>query len=77
MFKQRRHRTFNYQRRFSKENQVESNSDNKNDTRGFVSKWKAQRAIKSKAHSSKPLRILILILLLLLICMYFLDKKYM
>lgn len=77
MFKQRKHRTFNYQRRFSKENQLESNSDNINNNIGFVSKWKEQRAVKSKAHSSKSLRILILVLLLLLICMYFLDKNYM
>lgn len=73
MFKQRKHKTFNYQTRFSKESQA----DNSSDAKGFVSKWQQSKDIKVKPRGAMSVKVLILILLLLLICMYVLDKKYM
>ncbi|MCF7561058.1 hypothetical protein L3X39_10465 [Sabulilitoribacter multivorans] len=77
MFKQRKHRTFNYQPRFSKENQTDSSGDKEDNTTDFISKWKASRGNKPKARGVLPMRTLILALVLLLICMYLLEKKYM
>ncbi|PWH83311.1 hypothetical protein DIS18_01800 [Algibacter marinivivus] len=76
MFKQRKHRTFNYQPRFSKESQTDSSLDKKSDTKDFISKW---RASKPRNRVGFPVKtsVLIFILVLLLICMYLLEKKYM
>lgn len=76
MFKQRKHRTFNYQPRFSKENQDLSNLENET-SKDFISKWKDTRASKRKVKGVLPIRTLILALVLLLILMYVLEKKYM
>ncbi|APY10513.1 hypothetical protein BWZ22_04335 [Seonamhaeicola sp. S2-3] len=76
MFKQRKHRTFNYQPRFSKENQEVSNLENET-SKDFISKWKEARASKRKVKGVLPIRTLILALVLLLILMYVLEKKYM
>lgn len=74
MFKQRKHKTFSYQPKFSKEGEGNSNGEalGKKD---FVSAWK--RGNKRKTRGAMPMRTLILILVLLLICMYLLEKKYM
>ncbi|WP_072402710.1 hypothetical protein [Flaviramulus basaltis] len=76
MFKQRKHRTFNYQARFSKENQTDSSLDNETKTKDFISKWRDSRGKRSKAKGAMPIKTLILVLVLLLICMYLLEKKY-
>lgn len=77
MFKQRKHKTFNYQPRFSKQNQVEQEDRDKSEVEDFVSKWKENRNGKRKVKSVMSMKILILVLVLLLICMYVLEKKYM
>ncbi|MEP3837887.1 MAG: hypothetical protein ABJM36_09575 [Algibacter sp.] len=77
MFKQRKHKTFNYQPRFSKENQTDSSLDNNSDTKEFVSKWKREKSTKIKTRGAMSMKVLILVLVLLLICMYLLEKKYM
>ncbi|WP_370478585.1 hypothetical protein [Tamlana flava] len=77
MFKQRKHRTFNYQPRFSEENKADSGLDEDAKSKDFISKWRAGRDSKTKVHGMMSMRILILALVLLLICMYLLEKKYM
>ncbi|MGA1225722.1 MAG: hypothetical protein ACO3VF_00430 [Tamlana sp.] len=77
MFKQRKHRTFNYQPRFSKENQTDSSLENENNTKDFISKWRESRDHKPKARGVISIRTLMLVLVLLLICMYLLENKYM
>ncbi|ULC60317.1 hypothetical protein MBM09_04830 [Flaviramulus sp. BrNp1-15] len=77
MFKQRKHRTFNYQPRFSKENQDASNLDTDKNTKDFISKWRESKGNRPKARGVMPIKTLILVLVLLLICMYLLEKKYM
>ncbi len=77
MFKQRKHKIFNYQSRFSKEDQTDSSLDNNSDTKGFVSKWQQSKGTKVKPRATISMKVLILILVLLLICMYVLEKKYM
>lgn len=74
MFKQRKHRTFNYQPRFSNENQTNTEE---NQERDFVSKWKEAKQSKRKVKGVLPVRTLILALVLLLILMYVLEKKFM
>ena len=74
MFKQRKNKTFNYQSRFSKDNDVDSDLERSN-KKEFVSKWK--RDNKQKVRSAMSIRTLIFVLVLLLICMYLLEKKYM
>ena len=76
MFKQRKNKKFNYQPRFSKENQAGSDSE-ETPEREFISKWKATREGKRKVKGVMPVRTLILALVLLLILMYVLEKKYM
>ncbi|MFD1163755.1 MULTISPECIES: hypothetical protein [Hwangdonia] len=75
MFKQRKHKTFNYQPRFSKENKADSDVEEPS-TKDFVSKWKRERSTKTKMGLSMSIRTLILVLVLLLICMYILDSKF-
>ncbi|WP_396603245.1 hypothetical protein [Algibacter sp. R77976] len=77
MFKQRKHKTFNYQPRFSKESQTDSSSDNNSNTKDFVSKWKQSSGTKVKTRGAMSMKVLIFVLVLLLICMYLLEKKYM
>lgn len=74
MFKQRKHRTFNYQSRFSKEDQADFNSEETSD-KDFVSKWKAAKESKRKVKGALSVRTLILALVLLLILMYLLEKQ--
>ncbi len=75
LFKQRKHKTFNYQTRFSKENETTSNLESSSDD-DFISKWKKERDVKSKVGMSMSMRTLILVLVLLLICMYLLESKF-
>ena len=75
MFKQRKHKTFNYQPRFSKENETDSNLEEDSE-KEFVSKWKRERGTKTKMGLTMSIRTLILVLVLLLICMYILDSKF-
>ena len=77
MFKQRKHKKFNYQSRLSKESQTDSSLDNNSDTKDFVSKWRQSKGTKVKTKGAMSIKVLILILVLLLICMYLLEKKYM
>jgi len=74
LFKQRKHRTFNYKSRFSEDNQMSSNETNQKD---FVSKWKEAKGSKRQVKGVLPIRTLILALVLLLILMYVIDKKFM
>ncbi|OEK07311.1 hypothetical protein A8C32_17895 [Flavivirga aquatica] len=74
MFKQRKNKTFNYQSRFSSENQVDSSEKDKKTT-DFISKWKNGRDNKRKVKGSLSIKTLIFVLVLLLICMYILDSK--
>lgn len=77
MFKQRKHKKFNYQSRFLKESQADSSLDSNSDTKNFVSKWKQNKGGKVKTRGAMSMTVLIFILVLLLICMYLLEKKYM
>ena len=77
MFKQRKHKTFNYKPRFSKESQTDSSLENNSDTNDFVLKWQQSKGTKVKPRRAMSMKVLILILVLLLICMYVLEKKYM
>jgi uncharacterized ion transporter superfamily protein YfcC len=72
LFKQRKNKTFNYQSRFSKDNDSDLEVSNQKE---FASKWKQES--KRKMGSPMSMRTLIFILVLLLICMYLLEKKYM
>lgn len=75
MFKQRKHKTFSYKPRFSKEG---SNPDlEERDKKDFVSKWRRQTGNKVEVRSIFSMRTLILALVLLLICMYLLEKNYL
>lgn len=72
MFKQRKHKTFSYKPRFSKEGKAR---ETKGEEREFVSKWRKESG--KKVRGGMSMRFLILALVLLLICMYLLEKKYM
>jgi hypothetical protein len=77
LFKQRKNKTFNYQPRFSKENQTDSSLSEDSNTKDFISKWRKSSGAKPKTRGAMRMRTLILFLVLLLICMYLLEKKYM
>ncbi|GAL63898.1 hypothetical protein [Algibacter] len=77
MFKQRKHRSFNYQSRFSEEKKADSGLNKDSNTKDYISQWKENRAGKRKVRGAMPVKSLILFLVLLLICMYLLEKKYM
>ena len=77
MFQQRKHKTFNYESRFSRENKVDSTLDEETNTKDYISKWKDSRNGKRKVKAAMPVKTLILFLVLLLICMYLLEKKYL
>lgn len=74
LFKQRKNKTFNYQSRFSKDSEVNSDLEASN-KKEFVSKW--DRDSKRKVGNAMTMQTLIFVLVLLLICMYLLEKKYM
>jgi len=75
LFKQRKHKTFNYKSRFS-DSDGEQQLDE--DSREFVSKWRKESTKSGKKiKGGMSMRFLILALVLLLICMYLLEKKYM
>jgi hypothetical protein len=74
LFKQRKNRKFNYKPRYSKESQLENNSNDHN----LATKWQKQRdANLGKGRRGFPILTLIIILVLLLICMYVLENKFM
>ncbi|AUP78356.1 hypothetical protein [Flavivirga eckloniae] len=75
MFKQRKNKAFNYQPRFSNENENDSSSSDTGTT-DFVSKWKEVRGNKRKVRGGMSFKMLVLVLVLLLICMYILDSKF-
>ncbi len=77
MFKQRKHKSFKYQPRFSKEGQTESGLDSNSSTKDFISKWRQSKETKVNTRGTMSIKVLIVILVLLLICMYVLEKKYM
>ena len=77
LFKLRKHKTFNYQPRFSEDNTSNSSKNPEEIKKDFISKWKRQSGNKVQIKSVLPLRTLILFLVLLLICMYVLEKRYM
>lgn len=77
MFKQRKNKNFNYQPRFSKENQTDSSLSDDSNTKHFISKWRKSNGAKPKTRGAIRMRTLLLFLVLLLICMYLLEKKYM
>ncbi|WP_406684755.1 hypothetical protein N1F78_03225 [Seonamhaeicola sp. MEBiC1930] len=77
MFKQRKHKRFNYQPRFSKDHQLEKGEEGESESKEFVSRWRRQSGNKMKYKGILPVRTLILALVLLLLCMYLLEKKYM
>lgn len=77
LLKQRKHKTFNYKPRFSKESQADSSLDKNSNTKDFVSKWQQSKGTKVKTRGAMSMKVLILVLVLLLICMYVLEKKYM
>ncbi|TBN04715.1 hypothetical protein EYD45_05485 [Hyunsoonleella flava] len=70
MFKQRKHKTFDYKPRFSKDNAEDEVEEEK---REFVSKWRKEKG--SKVRGGMSIRFLILALVLLLICMIWLESK--
>ena len=71
MFGQRKHKTFNYNPRFSKDFKEGPADD-------FTSKWRNENSTSAKKINGLfSMRFLILALVLLLICMYLLEKKYM
>ena len=75
MFKQKKHRTFNYKPRFTEESKDDGNTE---ESREFASKWRRENAkTKKTLKGGMSMRFLILALVLLLICMYLLEKKYM
>ncbi len=75
LFKQRKHKTFNYKPRLSEEKDVNSNSD-ESVSNAFILKWKRERESSRKAKGGMTIRTLILVLVLLLICMYLLESKF-
>lgn len=77
LFGQRKHRTFSYKPRFSKNNKEDANKEEDSKSKEFVSKWRQQTGHKVRMKGIMPVRTLILVLLLLLICMYLLEKEYM
>jgi len=77
LFKQRKHKTFNYQSRFSEENKEDAGLNNSVNTKDYISKWKENREVKRKVRGTMSVKTLILVLVLLLICMYLLESKYM
>ncbi len=74
LFKQRKHKTFNYQSRFSKENEEDSNVGEPA-RKEFVSKWNDKRNSSRKGGFGMSIRTLIIVLVLLLICMFWLESK--
>ena len=76
MFKQNKHKKFNYEPRLSKENVTDSELDDLSKRNKFVSKWQRARKINSNRGGlikGISMRTLIIILVLLLIGMYILD----
>ena len=75
MFKQKKNKKFNYNPRFSK-NQEPVSKDN-SEAKEFVSKWRRETGHQVKMGSVLPIRTILLLLILLLLCMYVLDKNYL
>jgi len=65
--KSSKNRTFNYQPRFSGDNEDLKSEDD------FVSKWKNAQGQNRKVKSALPLSVLVILLVLLLIGMYYLN----
>jgi len=77
LFKPRKHKTFNYQSRFTQDKTADSSLNETANRKDYISKWKENREVKRKVRGTMPVKTLILFLVLLLICMYLLEKKYM
>lgn len=77
MFRQRKPRHFNYQPRFSQENQEETvDGDKEHDDRAFLRQWREERRARRKTRPMFSMRTLLIVLVLLLICIYVLQQKY-
>ena len=76
LFKQRKHKSFNYKPRFTENNSSDGIAENSKRT-DFISKWRGVQGHKRVGKGGMSIRILILVLVLLLICMYLLENKYM
>ncbi|TNJ46120.1 hypothetical protein KFZ70_08900 [Tamlana fucoidanivorans] len=77
LFKQRKHKTFNYQPRFSKEPSLETKSNEGAEAKDFKSRWRRSHDSKVKVRGAMSIKVLVIILVLLLIGMYVLEKKYL
>jgi len=78
LFKQRKHKRFNYKPRYSKSDESLSDSQKASKSSDFSSKWQGVRdTTKRKGYRAFSLPVLFLILVLLLICMYVLEIKFM
>ena len=62
MFKQRKHKTFNYQSRFSEERKTNSSLNEDQNTEDYISKWKEHREVKRKVRAALPVKTLVLFL---------------
>lgn len=74
MFKQRKHKTFNYNSVLSDDADTTVAETSKNPD--FISKWRREQTASRKVKGVMSLPVLILALVLLLICMYVLDAKF-
>ena len=76
MFKQNKHKKFNYEPILSKENVTDSELDDLSKRNKFVSKWQRVRKVNTNRGGivkGISMRMLIIILVLLLIGMYILN----
>jgi hypothetical protein len=78
LFKQRKHKQFNYKPRYSRGDETLASSDEAVYGNEMTSKWQSIRnSKKRKGFKFFSLPVLFLILVLLLICMYVLEIKFM
>jgi hypothetical protein len=78
LFKQRKHKRFNYKPRYSDNGEKSSNDVKTSGENEFVSKWQKTRGVdKSKSKKGFSVIKMIIILVLLLISMYLLEIKFM
>ncbi|GAA4280914.1 hypothetical protein [Gaetbulibacter aestuarii] len=77
MFKQRKPRRFNYQPKFSQENQARTaDGEAEDDNKAFLRQWREERRARRKSRPMFSMRTLLIVLVLLLICIYMLQHKY-
>ena len=76
MFRQRKPKRFNYNPRFSNENEEMSSDNEAQGSKEFLKEWREARRGKRKSRPIISMRTLLIVLVLLLICMYVLERKY-